>query len=403
MESTKSRNYVNIINGIQYLFFFFTFLCWVIFTPQKTQLSSFLIMWMFFTFTVRHFIFFPRRSLSSAKLLMLLDLVAVYWLSYNDPHFFHFYFFDALIAESVVFYTTGFSLRFLAYTIGVCSLNIYLQQQGITMLFRNLISFTLVYGFMFMVKDLNDKRKFLFLSRKMVHDQAQLLEKANENLRQSGKALEEMTILRERNRIAREIHDSVGHALTAVIIQMEAAKRLIEKNPANAQQKIDTAQEQVRNGLESIRRSVRTLKEGRNVLDLQPALEALILETEANTGVKIHRRFNTIPALKPELEKAIYSSLQEGLTNGIRHGNAGQFHFSLTFDRPKLQFDLSDDGAGFSKLSPGFGLTVMKERANELGGKFSIRSQPGKGCYIQILFILSKEAYNEPGIDTNAG
>ncbi|MCX7923775.1 MAG: sensor histidine kinase [Clostridia bacterium] len=229
------------------------------------------------------------------------------------------------------------------------------------------------------------------------------LETTNRKLHETMEALEEMTVLKERNRIAREIHDTVGHTLTTVLIEIEAGKRLMQKKPDLAEEKLELAQEQVRKGLNDIRKSVRMLKEGSDLMTFIPSIHSLIEETEKHTGVSVKCIFADLPKMSAEQEKLLYRALQEGLTNGIRHGHGTEFEFTLEICDGRLYFILKDNGDGFDHITLGFGLTVMKERVKELDGNFDIFSQKGQGCCLRIDIPVKKEIVYESYSNSYSG
>lgn len=224
----------------------------------------------------------------------------------------------------------------------------------------------------------------------------QELEEANRSLaatmREKAETLAEVSVLEERNRIAHEIHDVVGHTLTAAIVQLEASKKLAGRDLAKAAEKLDTINGLVRKGLDDIRRSVRLLKDEGEPIELHAALNDLIRETEATMGVRIETDIEPIEDLGSLTQRVLYHALQEGLTNGIRHGNSRRFAFSLRREGPWIRFVLDNDGAPFGDAKLGFGLTAMMERVQLLGGAVEIgptagagvEGGPGYGCRLAI-------------------
>lgn len=204
------------------------------------------------------------------------------------------------------------------------------------------------------------------------------------SMRETSAALAEVTVYEERNRIAHEIHDIVGHTLTSTLLQIEAGKRLLHKDVESASMRLKDAQDLVRHSLNEIRGSIHMLKEDK-FTDLIPTLNQLIRSTERNTGVAIHATIQVLPDLSTAHKKTIYHALQEGLTNGIRHGGSTEFHFSLDVAGSCLYFNLRDNGAGADPIHIGFGLRAMKERAEQLGGSLAIESPPDRGCQLRIV------------------
>ncbi|MGY5341172.1 sensor histidine kinase [Paenibacillus glucanolyticus] len=204
------------------------------------------------------------------------------------------------------------------------------------------------------------------------------------SMRETSAALAEASVYEERNRIAQEIHDIVGHTLTSTILQIEAGKRLLYKDMQGGVQRLNEAQDLVRHSLNEIRGSVHMLKEDKYA-DLANMLHELIRDTERNTGVIIHAAIHDLPEwLSTAYKKTIYHALQEGLTNGIRHGGSKEFHFSLMPVGDRLEFRLQDYGIGARMIVMGFGLKAMRERVEQLGGSLSVDSRLGQGCMLRI-------------------
>ncbi|MEA4822623.1 MAG: sensor histidine kinase [Clostridiaceae bacterium] len=221
------------------------------------------------------------------------------------------------------------------------------------------------------------------------------LENAYQKLRETSVDLEEVTILRERNRIAREIHDTVGHTLTTVLIEMEAAQRLMQRDPVLAEEKYVLAKNQVRKGLGDLRESVSVLKTGHEIMTLESSLRLMIDETIRHTGVFVRADISALPMMTEQQEKVIYRALQEGFTNGIRHGGSTAFVFQLKYEAAHISFYLQDNGRGTDRIVFGFGLTAMQQRVREAGGEFHIDSRPGDGCTISFCIpVIGNETGN---------
>jgi signal transduction histidine kinase len=220
----------------------------------------------------------------------------------------------------------------------------------------------------------------------------QNIEKDNlyENLKEAYSKIEGITRLRERNKIAAEIHDTVGHTLTTVLVEIEAAKRLMTKDAEASKEKLELAQGQVRKGLNDIRGSVRVLEKGEELLSFNESLEALIEDTEKHSEVVIQRSIDNRIRVPKDLEEVMFSALMEGLSNGIRHGKSTAFLFKLSMDEElkKIIFLLQDNGRGASIISPGFGLRAMRARVREFDGELEIKSDQGDGFSLEIVFSV---------------
>lgn len=210
------------------------------------------------------------------------------------------------------------------------------------------------------------------------------LEKAYERLQGLYEEKEEVILLKEKNRLAGEIHDTVGHILTTVVIELEASKRLIKRDTDLALEKLNLAQQQVKKGLDDIRKSVRAFKEGEELIHFIDVLKAFISEVERNSEVSIEYSFSEIPKVHKPIENIIYRALQEGITNGIRHGGSGHFEIMLSCEANNIIFILKDNGRGYDELKLGFGLYNMKTKVETAGGVFEIHSVVNEGVTISI-------------------
>lgn len=231
---------------------------------------------------------------------------------------------------------------------------------------------------------------------RMVEMRTAELEKANRSLaftlREKAETLAEMSVLEERSRIAHEIHDVVGHTLTAAIVQLEATKTLAEHQNRVPWDKLELLSGLVRKGLDDIRRAVKLMKSDEaQSLSLEDALRELIQYTEDTMEIEIEADIALPPnsELGRLTEQVLYHALQEGLTNGIRHGRCACARFELRFSGKTLRFRLVSDGEPYGSAVPGFGLSSMIERVKLLGGEVAIRSSADAsgrpvGCELSI-------------------
>ena len=199
----------------------------------------------------------------------------------------------------------------------------------------------------------------------------------------------------ERNRLAREIHDTLAQGLTATALQLESADALLDAGPEEAHEPLRRALSLTRSNLEEARRSVLDLRaaplEGR---PLSEALKALVERWEAETGIGArYRAVNGSRPLPPRVEAALYRICQEALTNVARHAGAERATVRLVATPERVRLVVEDDGRGFdaSDVPEGrHGLVGMRERAEMLGGTLEVRSDPGAGTRIEAAVPLEK-------------
>lgn len=211
------------------------------------------------------------------------------------------------------------------------------------------------------------------------------LNKSNEKLRIAYQELQEITALEERQRIAKDIHDTAGHSITTVIMQTEAAKLVVDTDAEEAKRRIAAANLQAKHALEELRESVHLLSGVRDGLTLKGQLENIIHDTTDGTGIAVRSDIDEI-TLCDAKSRFICNTLKEGISNGLRHGGANAFWFELKQEGNLVKFLLSDNGSGqdIASLKEGFGLTGMHARAESLGGTVWFETEEGEGFEIHL-------------------
>jgi signal transduction histidine kinase len=219
------------------------------------------------------------------------------------------------------------------------------------------------------------------------------LTKANDRLREYAIRLEDRATLQERNRITREIHDSLGHALTAQSIQLENALLFLGSDTAKSASFLKQAQELGGNALKDVRRSISTLHDPLQGKSLQTTITQTTNEWAKTSGIAIENTINLFSSPPREVSTALYRIIQESLTNISKHSGASIVKIYLQEIRDSLRLEIEDNGRGFDLAgnTTGFGLRGMEERATALGGRFAIATQLGKGCRIFVSVPAAKE------------
>ncbi len=209
---------------------------------------------------------------------------------------------------------------------------------------------------------------------------------ANQGLQDRAEQVEQLATIKERNRIAREIHDGLAHALTVVHIQLEAAQTLLEASPDRARAALVKAQNLAHEGLDEVRRSVALLRgTAPERPPLLAAVELLARET-TTAGVAASLRVEGSPRRLPEpIEFTLYRAVQEALTNVRRHAAASRVDITLGFAAPdSTTLCVQDDGAGARTAGPGFGLVGLRERVELAGGTVAITTAVGQGFRLEL-------------------
>lgn len=214
------------------------------------------------------------------------------------------------------------------------------------------------------------------------------LRHALEHERALNQQIEELASIAERHRIAREIHDSLGHALVALNIQMETALDLWQEDPEEAHHLLQEAKKLGSEALRSVRESVAEIRtDPLQDQSLEQGVTQLVEEFQRITGIGLDYQIH-LPHIPPQrIGVAVYRIIQEGLTNISKHANATAVILQLKTIEAGLQIVLKDDGKGFQVDAnrSGFGLQGIRERAAALGGQVQIASEPGAGCCLTVL------------------
>jgi signal transduction histidine kinase len=218
------------------------------------------------------------------------------------------------------------------------------------------------------------------------------LVQANEKLRQYALKVENQATLEERNRIAREIHDSLGHSLTALNLQLETALKLSKTDITRAMTFLATAKELGSKALQDVRQSVSTMR-NHPLQDksLVEAINILAVDFQRYNGVLPTCHIALESQLTLEMSTAIYRIIQESLTNISKYAQASTVNLELIATREMLKLVVEDNGKGFDvqQNTTGFGLQSMRDRTLALNGEFTINSAPGAGCQIIVKIPLN--------------
>lgn len=184
----------------------------------------------------------------------------------------------------------------------------------------------------------------------------------------------------ERNRLAREIHDTLGHYLTVIHVQLEAARAVIGSDPDRGLLAMNRAQALAKDGLTAVRQSVKALREDSRVEGIAEQLASLV---DAVRDESFTASFSTAGTARPvpaAVALALHRTALEALTNVRRHASASHVEMTLVFEPDgRVHLKVNDDGQGASELQGGFGLTGIRERAAQLGGSVAYDTAPGRG------------------------
>lgn len=221
-------------------------------------------------------------------------------------------------------------------------------------------------------------------------EQRQKLSDANLKLVQHAATVEQLTLSRERNRISRELHDTLAHTLSALAVQFDALTTVMEPLPEKARHLIERMQQTTRNGLDETRRTLRNLRASPlEEMGLSLAIQALSQDFAARSACNLELELpETIEGLAPDVEQCFYRVAQEALANITHHAAAQNVSVRLIHNKAGMQMTIADDGRGFDaeKDIPGdrLGMRGMYERAGIIGARLQVESSPEAGTAVEL-------------------
>jgi NarL family two-component system sensor histidine kinase YdfH len=224
-------------------------------------------------------------------------------------------------------------------------------------------------------------------AREQAQTLASELEKANQQLTEYAARVEDLSIANERQRMARELHDTLSQGLAGLILQLEAADaHLTHQRNDKAQSIVANAMEQARVTLADARRAIDDLRQP-SLDDLDSALRLEISRFSTATGIPIHFHSNPTPPLPALVTETLVRALAESLTNIANHAKAQNVEVNLSEKDKNILLTIKDDGIGFdaSSIPSGhYGILGIKERVRLVNGSFEIQSENGNGTTLKI-------------------
>ncbi|MDZ5610137.1 response regulator, partial [Bacillus pseudomycoides] len=225
------------------------------------------------------------------------------------------------------------------------------------------------------------------------HKQARIIQEQKLLLEQHIKRIEELTLIEERNRLSHELHDTIGHTLTSLIVGVESLRSSV---PDSQFERIDSLVGIAQHSLDDIRKHLHQLSHNPLNHSLSESLRLLTEEFMSSTGTTVtFRVIGNETLVMQKINFCLYRCLQESLTNAIRHGKASAISVQLHFDRQQLRLQIEDNGIGMEEIEFGFGLNGMKERLEQYHGTLSVHSGAQEGTFVICNIPLQTELVHD--------
>lgn len=291
----------------------------------------------------------------------------------------------ATLSDAILGLSDERSLLFLI--IGACLLFVTFNHLDKEVFYLIIFFFICAFLFLMQIRIELDNRTDAEILYDRIRKANYELEGARERLMDYSKQVEKVSQLEERNRISRELHDSIGHDLTGVFMQLDAAINLIKNDKAKGYELLESARQNVSNSIENVRQTVRAIAPltTTNALKL---LTELIEKFSEETGIAVHwSTSGTLYRLYPSIETTLHKNTREALTNSARHGQAKNIYLTLEYHHEKIIYTIEDDGSGAHSIKKGFGLNGMIERIELVGGTIDFSAENG----FKILMVIPRK------------
>ncbi len=312
----------------------------------------------------------------------------------------------SFIIEIILIYTIEYNSRFLInyfyhllYILTLIDISINLKRKnsiviGIILVTVSLIKYVFLVYYELNLSNISEMAFFTLISvfvllilnflqyyieEKEIKEQLyKQLVSSHNKLKEYTKKVEELTMIEERNRITRDIHDTLGHNMTGIIMELEMISLMIDEDTDESKKMLDRCKMSAREGLIKIREIVETLRPSEKISKGVESIKELI--NSFNTKTNIDTAFD-VKGKKIKTSTTInvilYRIVQEALTNSVRHGKATIIRIQFEYLENKIEFKIHDNGIGCKQIKKGFGLKSMQERVENVGGQISYSSDKG--------------------------
>ena len=293
-----------------------------------------------------------------------IEMIFIISIGFIDKNDINLLFFFVCLSSTIIIHSFSYSV----YIVGsyfISMFFIYAMRNGfdeltksfVPMFFNYGVSTAFVTGMSLLVKlQIREKERLERMNMELEGTYKKLIENSS--------ASQKLSIEQERTRMAREIHDTLAHTLTTLIVQLEVCKKLAALDPSRLPVELEKAQELSRSGFNDVKHSIKALRpQAMEDKSFFASINSIMDETMKNTNV--HIEFNNSisedTVLTTQVEIALFRAIQESITNSIRHGQASEIQVHMNLDEETLQLSILDNGKGCSSIKKGYGMQGMRE------------------------------------------
>jgi signal transduction histidine kinase len=333
--------------------------------------------------------YFANRETKTYFILFIIDLALIYILELNSRllinYFLHSFYIIILLEASITLtIKKGIIIGSITIIISLVKF-MYLIYYKFNLSNISQLVFFLIINILILVvsmfaqynKQEKEKKDLLY---------KELLD-AHKTLKNYTEEVHRLSVVEERNRIARDLHDNLGHNMTALIMQLQMADHFLKTDSPKSQEHLVNSIKTAKDSLGNIREVVETLRGAKTSLSLDKALRILADEFSEKTGIEIELKLEGKITNNQEASNAMYHILQEGMTNAVRHGNATKIWVEIDCSDNSISFSIKDNGKGSDIINEGYGMKGIKERVKAFNGNVEFKSQNGFTITGIIYFI----------------
>lgn len=364
---------------LKFVIFIILFIAALYFENAQQQ-RLFVLVAVFLLFTANNIIkYFINKESKFYCTLFIIDLLLIYFLELNSRllinYFLHSFYIIILLEASVTLeIRNGLIIGSAAVIVSMIKFayliyfkfNISSISQMIFFLIINVLVLTVA---LFAQHNKQEREKKDILYKELLD--------AHKKLKEYTDEVKRLSIVEERNRIARDIHDSLGHNMTALIMQLQMADHYLKTDSPKSQELLANSIKTAKDSLAGIREVVETLRDIKTFISADKVIDVLIKEFSEKTGTEIELKIKGEIINNHKADEALYHIMQEGLTNAVRHGNATKIWVDLDYKDDSIIFSIRDNGKGAENLSEGYGMKGIRERVKALNGNVEFQSHNG--------------------------
>lgn len=228
-------------------------------------------------------------------------------------------------------------------------------------------------------------QKTIEIEKEEINQLNEKLKLANIKLQEYALEVEEVTISEERTRVAQELHDSLGHSLMALTMHLEFAKKICTTKPLKVEEVLAQSEKIAKSSINDLRKAVTLLNSELEIKDFNTSMEKLINNFYLVSNLKIiYKKNKSIDDLSPSIKTSIYKTIQESITNSLKHGNATEINIKIKITGENIELIITDDGIGCNNIIKSNGLNGIENRINLLSGTTYYFSHNDLGFGIKV-------------------